>query len=413
MQELYQHQKDIINEDKKKTGLWLGCGSGKTRIALQLAEGDTLVICEKQQREDKTWENELEKIGKELQLTVISKDDFRLDKFEYRKYDTVILDEATWAMGVRPSEIQRKRIKYPDTSKVFLKLKEFLEDIKPKRFYPVTATIVKTPLTVFAAGVLLNRISFDKYNEFRDKFYFKLPMNKWTDIYAVKKYYGIEDDVAKIVNKLGYTGTLSDWNDVPEQTYVTKKVDLTESQKRHLKDMVLDYPEKATQNGKRHQIENGVLLGDEYTEDIYIKDNKVEAIRDYAIQFNTMIVVVKWTSHIKKLKEDFPDAYVLNGQTKNRGELMKSLKEKDKYILIVQAGISKGWELPKCQAVIFVSNDYKWEDYNQMQGRVQRGNNIKKNVYINILTNYKDSMDQRVLKALERGDDFNEKLYTQ
>ena len=406
----YKHQDKVITDNLLWCGLWWGCGSGKTRVALQLAEGDTLVICEKQQREDRTWENELEEIQKELQLTVISKEDFRLDKFEYRKYNTVILDEATWAMGVRPTERQKNYQKFPDTSKVFIKLKKFLEDIKPKRFYPVTATITKTPLTVFAAGVLLGKMKFSDYHKFREKFYFELPMNRWTPVYSVKKYPGIEQDIASIVNKLGYTGTLSDWNDVPDQTYVTKKVDLTVDQKRYLKDIILDYPDKVSQNGKRHQIENGVMIGNEYAADIYIKDNKIEAVKDYALQFDTMIVVAKWTSHIKKLKEEFPGAYVLNGQTKDRGELMKTLREKDKYILIVQAGISKGWELPKCEAVVFVSNDYKWEDYNQMQGRVQRANNIKKNVYINIVTNYKDSMDQRVLKTLERGDDFNDAL---
>lgn len=406
----YAHQTKIIDDDPLWSGFWLGCGSGKTRIALSLAEGDTLVICEKQQREDKTWEKEVDKMGITIQLTVISKEDFRLDKFEYRKYDTVILDEATWAMGVRPTERQKNYKKYPDTSKVFIKLKAFLDDIQPKRFYPVTATITKTPFTVFAAGVLLNKISYDKYHAFRDKFYFRLPMGGWTDIYSVKDYPEVEDDIAKIVNKLGYTGKLSDWNDVPDQTYITKKVDLTADQTRHLKDIVLEYPDKVSQNGKRHQVENGVLLGNEYAPDITIKDNKIEALQDYALQFDTMIVVAKWTKHIEKIKEAFPDAYVLNGKTKNRSELMETLRDKNKYMLIVQAGISKGWELPKCEAVIFVSNDYKWEDYNQMHGRVQRANNIKKNVYINIVANYPKSMDNRVLATLERGDDFNDAL---
>ena len=382
--------------------------SGKTRTVLALAEGDTLVICEKQQREDKTWERELEQIGKELQLTVISKEDFRLNKFDYRRYDTVVLDEATWAMGVRASERQKNYVRFPDTSKVFLKLKKFLEDTKPKRFYPVTATIIKTPLTVFAAGVLLGKIDFKRHREFRDKYYFKLPMSGWTDIYSVRK--GTEEDLAKIVHKLGYTGSLNDWNDVPEQTWVTKKIQLTAEQKREIKEAKIEYPDAVSQNGKVHQIENGVFVGNEFEPDRYIKDNKIEAILDYAVEFKQMIVVAKWTSHIKKIKEAIPDAYVLNGQTKNRGEMMAELKKKDKYVLIVQAGISKGWELPDCPAVVFASNDYKWEDYNQMQGRVQRANNIKKNVYINLVSNYPNSMDQRVMNTLERGEDFNDAL---
>lgn len=406
--QLYNHQKEIINEDKKKVGLFLGCGSGKTRIALSLAEGDTLIICEKQQREDRTWENELEQMGIEKQITVISKDDFRLNKFEYRRYDTVILDEATWAMGVRSTEKQKNYKKYPDTSATFLKMKAFLEDIKPKRFYPITATVTKTPLTVFATAVLLGAVDFDKYYKFRDIYYFQLPMKKFTPIFSIKK--GNEDRLAKFVKTLGYTGKLSDWKDVPDQTYITKKVDLTSEQKDYLRTELLNYETPSAKNAKRHQIENGVFLGNEFVKDIYIKDNKIEIIKDYNLQFDTIIVVAKWTKQIEKIKEAIPDAYVLNGKTKNRSELIKGLKQKDKYTLIVQAGISKGWELPKCEAVVFASNDYKWEDYNQMHGRIQRASNIKKNVYINLVSDYPESVDQRVLKSLKQGDDFNDAL---
>lgn len=406
--QLYEHQKKIISEDKLWSGLWLGCGSGKTRIALSLAEGDTLVICEKQQRDEEIWQKEMAEMGINKKITVISKEDFQLDKFEYRRYDTLILDEATWAMGVRSTERQKNYVRYPDTSKTFLKLKSFIEDIKPKRFYPVTATVTKTPLTVFAAGVLLGYLDMPQYYNFREAFYFQLPMRSYTPIYSVRK--GTEERLAVLVNKLGYTGKLSDWNDVPEQTYITKKVDLTADQKRYLKEELMHYETPSAKNAKRHQIESGVLLGNEYQEDVFIKDNKIEAVLDYAIQFDRLIVVAKWTKQIEKLKEAIPEAYVLNGQTKNRKELNEKLKSSDKYVLIVQAGISKGWSLPHCEAIVFASNDYKWEDWDQMHGRIQRANNIKKNVYVNIITDYKESMDKRVLKRLETGEDFNDAL---
>jgi len=416
MIELYNHQKEIVENAHKDYGfwhgLWLGCGSGKTRIALTLAEGDILIICEKQQRDEEIWQKEMEEMGIEKQITVISKEDFRLDKFEYRKYDTVILDEATWAMGVRPTERQKNYVKFPDTSNTFLKLQKFLKDIKPKRFYPVTATITKTPMTVFAAGVLLGKVSFSDYHLFRDIYYFPLLMKTWNPIYTVKK--GTEDRLAKFVNSLGYTGKLSDWKDVPPQTYITKKVDLTAEQKRYLKEDLMQYESNSAKNAKRHQIENGVLLGNEFEKDIFIKDNKIEAIKDYVIQFDKIIIVAKWTAQIEKIRKElstlYPHVYVLNGKTKNRKELNEKLQKMDKYILIVQAGVAKGWNLKKCGAIVFASNDYKWEDYNQMQGRVQRADNIKKNVYINIVSDYDKSMDQRVFKRLELGEDFNDAL---
>ena len=53
MQPLYEHQKKVLLEDKHRCGLFLGTGAAKTRTALCLAEGKTLVVCPKQQREDK------------------------------------------------------------------------------------------------------------------------------------------------------------------------------------------------------------------------------------------------------------------------------------------------------------------------------------------------------------------------
>ena len=55
----YTFQQKIIDEDKKKTGIFLGCGCGKTKIALELATGKTLIVTPKQQKEDLTWENNL------------------------------------------------------------------------------------------------------------------------------------------------------------------------------------------------------------------------------------------------------------------------------------------------------------------------------------------------------------------
>ena len=75
MQPLYDHQKRIIAENKLKCGLFLGTGSSKTRTALTMAEGKTLVICPKQQRDEQMWQRENNKWQTNVDLTVISKAD--------------------------------------------------------------------------------------------------------------------------------------------------------------------------------------------------------------------------------------------------------------------------------------------------------------------------------------------------
>lgn len=91
---LYEHQKRIISEDKNKCGLFMGTGSAKTRTALEMAEGSTLIICPKQQRDDKTWENNAKKFDIILNMKVISKEDMRRDWEELPQFDTVIIDEC-------------------------------------------------------------------------------------------------------------------------------------------------------------------------------------------------------------------------------------------------------------------------------------------------------------------------------
>jgi superfamily II DNA or RNA helicase len=76
---LYQHQKDIINKDPKKCGLFLGCGTGKTLTALHLARGKTLVVAPKTTREDNTWQRNLALMDNihNVELLVVSKEEFR------------------------------------------------------------------------------------------------------------------------------------------------------------------------------------------------------------------------------------------------------------------------------------------------------------------------------------------------
>ena len=105
---LFHHQAQIIDYDPERTGLWLGTGGGKTRIALALARGRTLVICPKTQKEDKNWERETTKMKLAIDLTTISKETFRRDWESLPAFDTVIVDEAETCLGVMPNTRQRK-----------------------------------------------------------------------------------------------------------------------------------------------------------------------------------------------------------------------------------------------------------------------------------------------------------------
>lgn len=153
---LYAHQNRIIEDNPTKTGLFLGTGSGKTRIALLLARGSTLVICPKTQKEDGNWEREASSLGLKVPLTVISKEKFRATASQLLRYDTVIVDECHTVLGMTANTRYRNGREIPKASQLFEALYSYLRRTKPDRIYLLSATILKSPFTVFAARCILN-----------------------------------------------------------------------------------------------------------------------------------------------------------------------------------------------------------------------------------------------------------------
>ena len=210
--ELYQHQRDIIKEDKHKCLFALGTGVGKTLTALSMAEGKTLVIAPKTTRDDWTWQTNLKKLNKKLDLTVISKEDFRLEKFDITAYfDTIICDEMHSLAGATPGIRYKNKIPVPKCSQVFDKLTEYLAKTPPKRLYLLTATPTRSAMSVWAMAKLLGR-NWSFY-EFRDAFYFPIK-NGRQEFWVQKNTPEVKDRLGKAVRSLGYTGQISDYIDM-------------------------------------------------------------------------------------------------------------------------------------------------------------------------------------------------------
>lgn len=454
MSKFFEHQSRIISQDPHKTGLWLGTGGGKTRTALALARGRTLVICPKTQKEDRNWERECDKMreaGITLKITndihptnrsnnlkqghaypvVISKEEFRRDyaglHAEHGFFNTVIVDEAETCLGVTPNERQRSKPKnaleqlimdihgskrVPKASQLFEALQYYVETYQPDRLYLCTATITRTPMTVWAAGTILGK----KWNwhKWRDTFYIKLPIPR-REVWVPKKDEETKLRLAKAVNKIGFVGRLEDWFDVPEQTFRDDYVDMTDEQAARIRQLKLEVPDAIVQIGKRHQIENGTLKGDQFNDDEVFPTRKLERIMHYAEEFPRMIIWAKFTKQIEliheKLTKEGYTVYTLTGATKDREDVFRAIQNAPQAILIAQAQISAGWEWKECGVSIFASRTYSVADYEQALGRVQRTDAIKKNLYINLIT--RGGIDEAVHETLVNKKDFSEKVYAE
>ena len=408
---LYKHQQKIIRDDKRKTGIWLGTGSGKTRIALLLARGETLVICPKTQAEDKNWEREAEKLNlMGAHVSVISKEQFKKLAPTLPPFKTIIIDEAHTVLGMTPTIRWRNKQPIPKASQLFEVIDEFITRTQPERLYLVTATIVRSPMTVFAAAKLLGH-NFEFHN-WRREFYTKLPM-PGREVYAPKKDSATKDKLAKVVQALGYVGRLADYFDVPDQNYKTIYLELTDEQKKRMKELPMEYPEPIVLLGKKHQVENGVLSGDEFSSPEQFNNQKIIKLLELAEEFPKIVIFAKYTTQIAQIatamKSIGKNVFLLDGSTKNRGELISKANNSDEGVFIAQAQVSAGWELPEWPVMVFASMSYSVVDRIQGEGRILRANALKKNLFIDLVV--RGGIDEAVYKSIINKQDFNERIY--
>lgn len=412
---LYNHARKIVDEDKPKVGLFLGTGSTKTRIALFLARRITFIIVPKTQFDDKNWQREYEKVRLEassffVNLKVFSKETFRRDWDILPPCDTLIIDEAHTVLGVTPNVRYVNKKAIPKTSQLFEALEGYVKKHNPERLYPCTATIIRSPMTVWGAAKLLG-YDWDWY-KFRSTFYVRLPM-AGREVFTAKNDSATKDRLAKAVRKIGYTGQLSDYFDVPPQTYKTDYIELTEKQKKRIKELPLEYPDPLVLTNKRHQVENGVLAGDEFNRPEEFTNGKIEKLQDYALEFPKMIVFAKYTAQIEQISRAMNGlgkrVFILTGATKDRGKLIADANITANYVFIAQSQISAGWELPSCPVMIFASLDWSVVSRIQAEGRILRANKLKKNLYIDLVV--KEGVDEAVYKSIKNKKEFNERIY--
>lgn len=415
----YEHQKKIIKENKTRCGLFLGTGASKTRIALELAVGKTLVICPKQQRDDKTWERENEKWETNKNLTVISKEDLRSGWEKLQHFQTVIIDECHNNLGVMPAYVQRNRVQRPKASQIFEATQAFLKKHRPDRLYLLSATPVPKPMSAWAIGILFGQ-KWD-FNEFRETFYTEIRIGL-RRVWIPKKNDYVKQRLADVVQKLGYTGGLNDFFDVPEQTHKVVEIELTAEQKGAIQELMFTEADPLVRRARLRTIENGVLYGKKVeainaqtdkmsSKTTIFKSNKIDYILERAMEFPKLLIFANYTAQIleieKALKAEGYNVSTLTGATKDRTFIKKVNDSPEPHIIIAQSSISSGYELPSFPCVIYASKSWRFVDYEQSLGRVLRANHLKKNLYIHLVVK---GCDKDCHDTIMSGQDFQEKL---
>jgi len=392
---LWKHQQKIVDRFPSKHVLVWDTGTGKTRAAIALsnkAEEKTLVICPKSLR--KNWVRKLEEHSTlaHNDTRVMTKEEFRSDWKDLPDYPAVIVDEAHYFFGT--------------TSQMMKSLRYYFKRHDTQYRWLLTATPYRSnPMDVYILATHLGK-NID-YDRFRERFFEKHWYGR-NQVWQPKE--DIEKDIAAIVKRLGSVVRKEDCVDIPDHSHEVEYFEETKTQKRHRED--LDDIEAIVKFTKEHQICGGTMKGDEYDrEDEYISTNKLDRLQSLANEVDQMIVVCRYNLELEMIQEKLihDDVYLLNGQTDNRQEMIDEIQEKDSYVLLVNAALSEGWELPKCNTMIFWSLDFQLKNYIQMQGRIDRNNHLESNHYLHFLT--ADTIDEGVYESMKAKEDFHVQIY--
>lgn len=418
--DFYDIQKQIITENKLMVGIFLGTGVGKTLPSLVLGEGRILVICPKQQKLDRTWQKNNEKFSLGRDVTVVSYEMFWRHPEDWIQYDTVILDEGHKALGVLPEMRQRNRVAIPKTSKVFEGILTYIRKYPPKRFYIATATPMSKPMNVWALAKLFGK-DWDFF-KFREAFYFKTMMGR-REMWMPRKDDVSQQRLALAVQKLGYTGALSDFMDVPEQTHIVEKIELSDEQEKALKELETDEADPMVRRARMRTIENGILYGKEVQiisekEDRMVavtrhfKNGKIDYILERAEEFPKLFIFAAYTAQVEDIASALRKAgkkvKTVTGATKDRGTVFDEVEAMEAGIVVVAAQICEGYRVPSAPCMIFASKSNRYVHFQQGLGRIIDGQHLKKNLYIHLVV--PDGADEGCHEAIQNGRDFEERL---
>ena len=394
---LFQHQIDFLKQNFDKSALVWSCGTGKTRTACEWSKSQrtVLIICPKPLKAN--WIRECIKWGlSDLTTLVLTKEEFRKGWEVYSGYDQVIVDEVH-------NGFLTPRFK----SKMSKALRSYLKKHDVKRVLLLSSTVYSSsPWNIFSLAYYLGYRWDQKKFEYTFFNYVRMGPRM---IPVVKK--GSEEKLAKIVKKISSVVDINDVMDVPLQNHLDPEYfSLTKEQKKSVVDNYDPLP--IVRFTAQHEIENGILIGNEFKSSERYEIDKNERILDLVKENTKVAIVARYNYQIDVLydllKEFKP--YIIRGDVKDRDKVCQEAEKSDRAVVLIQADCNSGYQLPSFGLCIFASMSYSFVAWQQMQGRFLRMDKPSRTTFVYLLTEG-DSIDQAIFDSVSRKMDFNIALY--
>lgn len=398
---LYEFQKEALKKATPNYFYALDTGTGKTITSIhhymKYSKGEPLLIVAPPQKiKEGGWDRDVEFVSKYYGVTIVYQQlsyGMLAKRWNDFKDYFVIFDEAHY---VKNPSSQR--------GKAALNLTR-----KSTHFSLLTATPMSNGWE-------------DSYNYMIMFNYFKnkTDMNRQHAIYG-NKFFGSrtikviegwsrEDILQKYYNSFTVSISKDDALDLPPLVF--RDVQLKQSKEyrtisktRVLGEIAFDNPSKLTHGlrewaNKEEKLDYLMMLLESVSNNIVVffqYTSEATAIKEEIIKYNT--------KHKKAKKKVFEVSG--KASTIPKKETWSDLKHSITLVQY-QAG-SAGIELQYANLVVFYTPTYSFQDYSQALGRAYRNGQEKKVTVYRFIT--KGSIEQSVYEALERKEDFNEKLY--
>ena len=239
-----------------------------------------------------------------------------------------------------------------------------------------------------------------KWHAFRFLFFTQVKMGGRT-VWLPKKTQLAVSDLARALAKVCDIVRIEDLVDVPEQIFETVKIPMPAKLKKAIAG--IDEWVPLVRALREHQLCGDVELS-----------GKLAHLLTYAVDSEKTLVICRYRAEQEALGEALRElygdrVYQIHGDVVDRDGQVTAFNEPGKAVLLCNAACAQGWEAPTCGLVVFYSLDWSWLNYYQALGRVQRINNIKRNVYVTLTV--EGSVDEDVHACVMAKRDFHESVY--
>ena len=368
--QLYTHQQRFLEANPKKALLAWEMGTGKSLAAIEWSKKRTTTLIVVPKGLKTQWENQIHS-----SCVCVTKEEFKKLYKTLPRYDAVVVDEADHFFSANFKSALSKS------------LRAYLKKHTPDLLLLTGTPYRSSAWNIYTAATLLGyRWS---YRDFNDAFFYPMRMGRRI-IYAPRTDEKTVKRLRDAIHKIADVVAMNECVDIPEQLDIQEVLGLTAQQKQQQQNNPEVVP--IARFTADHRIETG--------------GHKLERIERIIEEERKVIVVCRYLSHMDELVHIA--THSVDGSTKNRHEVFQDFNNATEGVLVVQADLCEGYELPNCATMIFASMSFSYRNYVQMKARILRMNHLHKNKYIHLIGG---DADRAVLQAIKEKKDFDVTKY--